>query len=189
MINGFKSTEDMYNAYWRDYFNVDATAFPNHLESDWILSSGLTFDTALEIGCGNGGLVEKLRQAGKTAYGLEYSTWLFDKHLKKRNDPLKYFHGDASDIDFPDNAFDLVCSFDVLEHLPEDLAIKAVNEIYRVTKKYFYGTISDRLDFHKKFHLTVKPHSWWNDYFIDAGFSPIEVPAKASKIFAYEKRG
>ena len=41
----------------------------------------------------------------------------------------------ATEMPFPDNVFDVVCAFQVLEHLPYDESLKAIAEIARVGKK------------------------------------------------------
>lgn len=44
--------------------------------------------------------------------------------------------GSVDKIPIPDNQFDLVCAFEVLEHLPFDRFQIALGEIHRVTKEY-----------------------------------------------------
>jgi SAM-dependent methyltransferase len=73
----------------------------------------------LEIGCGNGGVIDKLRRipnlrlTGSEIYiqGLRYA-------LAKMPD-IDFIQLDATDIPFRD-AFDVVGAFDVLEHIEDD---------------------------------------------------------------------
>jgi len=119
--------------------------------------------------------------------GIEYSHYLYENLLKEKFPNGEVIEGDVADIPFEDSSFDVVYCSDVLEHLPEWKVDKAISEIYRVTKKYFYGTISDHIDVNKKFHLTVKPYSWWKNKFIDKGFSKKEVPMRRHLLHVYEK--
>lgn len=165
-----KDTEikDMYNSYWEKAFSFDAS-YKNHSMNDLCLSLALEFDSVLEIGTGNGDGVKKMLAAGKKARGVEYSNYLYENLLKNKFPGGEVIEGDGSALIFEDNSFDMTVSFDVLEHMPEEKAIKAVQEIARVTKKYFFGTISSDLDMNQKYHLTVRPPLWWQKRFEEAG--------------------
>ncbi len=78
----------------------------------------------LFIGVGDG-LIPGLLKAS----GLDVTTLDFDESL--RPDVL----GDIRSLPFPDHAFDLVCAFEVLEHLPFDESAAAIREMARVSSK------------------------------------------------------
>lgn len=126
-------------------------------------------------------------RAGKKARGIEYSAWLYDNHIRPHFPTGEILLADGAMLPFKEDSFDMVVSFDVLEHLPEDRALLAVKEIHRVTRQYFYGTISDRIDYFKKFHLTVKPPDWWAQRFIDAGFVRCPHRSNDRLLHVYEK--
>lgn len=197
MINGFESLEQMYDEYWGSgkYLSPNHS-FLEHKPVEWLLESGLEFDSVLEAGCGNGGSCKKLWEAKKKVCGIEFSGWLYNNVLVQKNIPdqgegryLSFSNGDIADMpEFKDGQFDMICSFDVLEHLPEDRAIMAIKEMYRVSNRYWYGTICPRADHFGKFHLTVKPLEWWEEQFVAAGWKPIEVEQRHKfKIQAFEK--
>lgn len=52
--------------------------------------------------------------------------------------------GDVRSLSFPDNTYDLVCAFEVLEHLPLSEANKAVAEMVRVTRESLLISIPHR---------------------------------------------
>lgn len=160
---------DLHNSYWRDYFPFSAS-YQDHRYMDVLLVSSLPFESVLEVGTGNGDGLKKLITAGKKAKGLEYSQFLYENLLREKFPNGEVVNGDAAYLPFEDNSFDMICSFDVLEHLPEKKARHAVKEIYRVTKKFFFGTISNRVDHYERFHLTIQPHAWWVDRFTELGF-------------------
>jgi len=72
--------KELYNDYWRDWFPFTAS-YKNHEMVDRCLKSGLEFDSALEIGTGNGDGVKKMLAAGKQArvsrrwFGLVPQVW------------------------------------------------------------------------------------------------------------------
>lgn len=67
--------------------------------------------------------------------------WL--ESMGKLNSTVRFVIQDASVLPFPDETFDVVYSFSVLEHFDENDDIKCVQEIYRVLKKggIFAGTV------------------------------------------------
>ena len=86
----------------------------------------------LEIGIGNGLLSFLLKQSG-----LDVTTLDFDASLKPD------ITASVTDIPCPDNSFDVVACFEVLEHLPFDQFQKSLEEIKRVTKKYAIVSLPD----------------------------------------------
>jgi len=155
----------------------------------WMLAHGPDFETALDVGCGNGKDVDFLRGVNKEVAGIELSSVMW-KHLKGKANKDYFFLGDACDLPFADDSFDLLYSFEVLEHLPTKEGIQAINEIYRVTRRYFFGTISNRREFHNSFHLNVQSRSWWDGYFRRAGFKLVEVKQfdmVNNWVYCYEK--
>lgn len=80
--------------------------------------------TVLEVGCGDGRRVKALQDAGFNAIGVEINdAWLKDELVLK---------GDAEQLLFDDDSFDVVISIDLLEHLEHPLKVLA--EMFRVSK-------------------------------------------------------
>ncbi len=88
----------------------------------------------LDAGCGSGYGSETLAKAGaKKVYGIDLadrSVRYSQAHHSHKN--LVFRQGDLSKLDFPDNFFDLVCTFETIEHIKN--YEHAVNEFYRVLK-------------------------------------------------------
>lgn len=53
------------------------------------------------------------------------------------------FLGSATALPFKDNAYDVVCAFQVLEHLPYDISLQAFAEMLRVSKRYVVISLPD----------------------------------------------
>jgi demethylmenaquinone methyltransferase/2-methoxy-6-polyprenyl-1,4-benzoquinol methylase len=70
---------------------------------------------ALDLCCGTGDLALMLAQCGADATGLDFSPQMLEvaetrrqKNLKLKPQNLKFIQGDAQQIPFPDNSFDIV---------------------------------------------------------------------------------
>lgn len=87
-------------------------------------------ETALDIGARDGFISKLLaeRFPRVTALDLEQPAIAHEK--------IQCVKGDATALDFPDNAFDLIFCAEVLEHVPSKLLSKACKELSRVSNRY-----------------------------------------------------
>ena len=83
----------------------------------------------LNVGCGPGRSSEYLSKFGKVT-SIEYDKFCCEFASEKTG--LEIINGSITELPFSDNSFDLVCAFDVIEHVEDDLL--AVNEMKRVVK-------------------------------------------------------
>jgi len=134
----------------------------------------------LDVGCGFGKMVKYLRWLGVEAYGLEIS----DYALKTAEDKLKKYlvKGDITGLPYEDNSFDLVTTFDVLEHLPLPKINKALSECLRVSKglclhKVFTSENSWIKIFHgvDLSHVSIYPKAWWENFFQESDFMRAKI--------------
>ncbi len=84
----------------------------------------------LDVGTGNGYMIESAKEAGFEVWGTEISPSAAAIASKKF--PGQIFEGKLESADYPDNFFDVICLTDVLEHLPNPL--ETVREIGRTLK-------------------------------------------------------
>lgn len=101
----------------------------------------------LEIGVGLGADHQRFAEAGATLYGID----LTERAVAHTRQRLQAFGlqstvavGDAEDLDFTDETFDLVYSWGVLHHSPDTPA--AVAEVHRVLKR---GGVAKIMIYHK----------------------------------------
>jgi ubiquinone/menaquinone biosynthesis C-methylase UbiE len=87
---------------------------------------------ALEVGCGTGNYIAAVEEsAGCECWGIDPSAEM----LVKATAPslrVRFHHGNAEDLDFPADFFDLVFSVDVIHHLTDRRAY--FGEAYRVLR-------------------------------------------------------
>lgn len=92
----------------------------------------------LDVGCGMAHLLYELTQVvpGLEVHGIDISQYALAHAKEEIRDSLKY--GQAQDIPFGDDEFDLVISLATLHNLKIFDLKKAVQEIERVSKKNSY---------------------------------------------------
>lgn len=100
----------------------------DELESEYVKRYGAGRDV-LEVGCGTGLVLARLQQFARSAKGVDLSPGMLEK-AKSRG--LDVVLGSATSLPFPDNQFDVTCSFKVLAHVPEIEV--ALREMVRVTR-------------------------------------------------------
>lgn len=84
---------------------------------------------ALEVGCGEGVIAEKLMKHWDEVVGLDLPDAGLRAEWRERPGP-RYLHGSAHELPFADNQFDVVVAVEVLEHLTDP--VKGLREMARV---------------------------------------------------------
>ena len=84
----------------------------------------------LNIGCSTGRSSEYLSHFGNVT-SIEYDKECCEFAIQKTG--LEIINGSITELPFDENIFDLVCAFDVIEHVDDD--VLAVSEMKRVAKK------------------------------------------------------
>lgn len=86
----------------------------------------------LDIGCGQGGFLNTMKENGWKTYGVELSKEACE--FARQTYGLRNINNDdLLSVDFPDNYFDVVTLWHVLEHLREPLS--TLSKIYKILKK------------------------------------------------------
>jgi len=135
----------------------------NQVKVDYILSRKP--GRVLDIGCGFGYIVERLRKSGVDAYGIDVSNYALSQAPDEVKPYLKF--ASANSLPFGDKEFDIAFSASVFEHLPPEILQKAISEAVRVAKRGIIAvTPGDDPHFDEDItHQTKQPLSWWRDQF------------------------
>jgi len=91
--------------------------------------AGLVGMRILDVGCGLGAYVRKLRAFSDDVYGVDIDP---DKVQQAQEQLANIYQAPAESLPFPDDSFDVVLLHEVLEHVSDDR--RAVSEACRVTK-------------------------------------------------------
>ena len=95
-----------------------------------VLRRSKTDDRILDAGCGTGITTCRLKEQRPRIEGIDFSSSFIEEARKYGGDYFRVM--DLTMLDYPDAAFDVVCSADTIEHVP-DLR-KALSEMKRVLK-------------------------------------------------------
>jgi SAM-dependent methyltransferase len=168
--------------YDEDYFDRGCqSGKSNYLDYSWERIGGEVEKTAqhilkqfaptksLDVGCAKGFLVKALYDRGIDAYGIDASEYAVTKAPENVKDRIKL--GLASNLTYKGNEFDLVTIFDVLEHIPEELANKTCAELLRVSRNWVlvYAVTKHEPDDIDPTHINIKPREWWEARFTELG--------------------
>lgn len=87
----------------------------------------------LDLGCGNGISARLLSQAGFDVVGTDISPLFLEEARNWENPRLRYQVCDVLELPFDNDSFDVICSNELIEHLPD--AETALKEMGRVVHK------------------------------------------------------
>ncbi len=103
-----------------------------------------SFQRVIDIGCGDGYLLYKIREKLPQAslYGLDVSHGRIN--TTKENVPSTFLlRGDVHFLPFPNNIFDLVICSELLEHV--EYYTKMIDELIRISKGYIIISVPNEL--------------------------------------------
>ncbi len=157
----------MYDRYWSSPERVGESSADLSTVSDRIVAL-CGMGNILDIGSGEGRLVEALLRQGFDAHGIDVSEEVVARSNSRI--PGRFHHGSVLDLPFEDNAYFTVVSTDCLEHIaPQDIP-SALSEIHRICQKNVLLQIATTQDRDGHWHLTIEGRAWWERRCLEAGF-------------------
>ncbi len=159
----------MYDAY----YYAHACGRPYQRDEHWLgffdgiaghIVQNIQPRTVLDAGCAWGFLVEGLRQRGVEAYGVDISEYA----LENVHPDIRPFCWAASVAEPFPQRYDLIVSIEVLEHMPQDQAEKAVENLCRFSDDVLFS--STPFDYREATHFNVQPPEYWAEQFAFQGF-------------------
>ena len=119
---------------WQDAIERGITNRGNlQVNLDFLKQTGLinAHQKVLELGCGTGNLAHFLRTTGVAVIGSDIAQTAIN-HARQCYPDMDFRAHSAEELPYEDGSFDIVMSFDVLEHLPN--VDQHLREVRRVLK-------------------------------------------------------
>ena len=107
-----------------------------HLKAYELFSGVVEGKNILDVGCGDGYGTAFLAKSAKSIIGVDYKNEvILSAQRKYKENNLEYVCMNSTNLGFKEGRFDAVCSFQVIEHIPEDGLLTYLSELKRVLKK------------------------------------------------------
>jgi SAM-dependent methyltransferase len=124
----------------------------------------LTFDSVLDVGCGNGFLLQPFLEAGKDVQGVELSPAV--REILPSELLERVLVGDFAQVK---GSWDLVCCVEVAEHLPPPRSRQLVSQLTETARHWIYFTAAlPGQPGHG--HINCRPHEEWMEWFHQDGW-------------------
>jgi SAM-dependent methyltransferase/5'(3')-deoxyribonucleotidase len=130
------------------------------------------FKSVIDIGCGDGSFINK---CADNSFEKCTATDLItvDLNLVKKNKSVRYLNTPASELDL-NETFDLVTSFECLEHVHLDEVDATLDKMFSLADKYLCLSIAhkesgEKTEDGRNLHLTVKDWKWWSEKLSERG--------------------
>jgi len=121
---------DKWNKYWKKDTKLRSC---NLIVIDIIRK--LKVNNIIEIGAGSGVDIVELHNSNFNVIYSDFSEIALKK-FKNRHPYIKAVKCDVRNLHFANNSFDLVFSLGLLEHFNDEDRKKAINEMFRISKRY-----------------------------------------------------
>ena len=141
--------DNSFKTIWKKYGSGDGN-YKNEIAS--ILDLKVT--SVLDVGCGWNSFVETMRPYIEKAVGVDFAC------------PAADVIASAHNLPFDEKSFDLITSWDCMEHIPEEEVPMVIEEFSRVGSRVYLkittAPSATRID-GEELHVCVKDPDWWNE--------------------------
>ncbi|HEY0182688.1 MAG TPA: methyltransferase domain-containing protein [Rhodopila sp.] len=161
--------------YGPDYYAHRCGPIPYARTDHWLRFFGGVADALIrsfaprrvfDAGCAIGLLVESFWDRGVEAHGRDISTWA----ISQVRADIRPWCEVGSIADPLDAEYDLITCIEVLEHMPEAEAIKAVHVLAAAAPRILFSSTPSDLD--EPTHINVRPPAYWLALWAQAGLAP-----------------
>lgn len=129
-------SKNSFNKQAADYDASDYSKYPRECYP-YVLKavSDIKFNRVLDLGCGTGVILEEIgrRNGEAELFGLDLSENMILQAERRLSADAELLVGDAEELPYEDDSFDLVCCVESFHHYPNPK--KALSEIQRVLRK------------------------------------------------------
>lgn len=178
--------QQKYQRMWQ--FDAYRDHSPGERIAKYYLESFKPEGLIIDFGCGTGRAGIEFRKHGNDVLLIDFTDNSRDHEALE----IPFLQWDLTKP-CPARADNGFCT-DVMEHIPTDDVCKVVHNIMDSAKKVFFQISTVEDDFGDAIghdlHLTVKPHSWWKELFINLGFNvEFELDMDIASIFYVSRIG
>ena len=189
-----KNVQDYYDNFCRRCWH-SASRYDAHNRLDVTIKFFLdecNGDTVLDLGCGQGGLINCLAERFKFVVGMDISrvgikkAWS-NSHKKQK---CNFIVADIEHLPFKPNCFDVVVMVEVLEHLSSQAqALQSITTILKLSSGHFVLTTPNRLyhDFSELIYKLVSKNFEETDQIIENQLYPASLRSLVNSFFQIEK--
>jgi ubiquinone/menaquinone biosynthesis C-methylase UbiE len=154
-----------------------------YIDSHWPRSAS----SILEVGAGVGRLIALFEE--RACYTVDINPGLCE-YVKKRYPHVAVMNTPAHQIPLPDNSVDLIYTFQVLQHIPNDLISRTLQELLRVTNDRLWlmeGWKPDREQGEKTHRANGGSFMYYYDNIFDCESVEFVVPQKVKAYMIRKK--
>jgi len=133
-------------SYLNEYSAITNKSFLGSHQERYAFMASLISDSdiVLDVGCGEGFGTKILSEKAMKVFGVDYHPQVVEYAKKMYTDDsgkLVFKEGDCYRLDFEDGFFDMICAFDLIEHLTdEDLFLEKLHRLLRKGGKLVLST-------------------------------------------------
>jgi ubiquinone/menaquinone biosynthesis C-methylase UbiE len=129
-----KIVREGYNAIARSYLTARTESYPHDTEMLHELTQRLPGGArVLDAGCGAGVPVTRALSQYFEVVGVDFS----EEQIRLARELVpeaEFIYGDITELDFPDDSFDAICSYYAIIHIPREEHLGLLQNLHRMLK-------------------------------------------------------